>query len=92
MEAQARHLPRGSTVVLITPSTSENTVKAADLLLRRGLRPVGVLLDPSTFGGYFSSDPIITSLQFLGIPVVKISNGDDLGVALSEASRAQKLH
>lgn len=92
VEAQARYLPRGSTVILITPSTSENTVKAADLLLRRGLRPVGVLLDPSSFGGYFSSDPIITSLQFLGIPVVKICNGDDLGAVLSDASRAQKLH
>jgi len=92
VEAQARHLPRGSTVVLITPSTSDSTVKAADLLLRRGLRPVVVLLEPSTFGGYFSSEPIFKQLQFLGIPVVKISNGDDVGAALSEASRAQKLH
>lgn len=92
VEAQARHLPRGSTVVLITPSTSDSTVKAADLLMRRGLRPVVVLLEPSTFGGYFSSEPIFKQIQFLGIPVVKISNGDDVGAALSEASRAQKLH
>lgn len=92
VEAQARYLPRGSTVVLITPSTSDSVVKSADLLLRRGLRPVGVLLDPSTFGGYFSSDPILNSLQFLGIPVVKITNGDDLSETLSEASRSQKLH
>lgn len=83
VEAQARHLPRGSTAVLITPSASDVVYQTADILLRRGLRPVAVLLDATTFGGYFSPDRIGTSLEFLGVPVCKIAYGDDISAALS---------
>jgi hypothetical protein len=83
VEAQARHLPRGSTAVLITPSASETVFHTADVLLRRGLRPVVVLLDATTFGGYFSSERLASSLDFLGVPVCQIAYGDDLSAALS---------
>jgi len=83
VEAHARHLPRGSTVVLITPGTTNEIIHAADLLLRRGLRPVAVLLDPSTFGGPFDNREIVLGMQAMNIPVCRISNGDDLGSVLS---------
>jgi len=83
VEAQARHLPRGSTAVLITPSAAETVFHTADVLLRRGLRPVVVLLDATTFGGYFSSERLASSLDFLGVPVCQIAYGDDLSAALS---------
>jgi len=90
VEAQARHLPRGSTVVLITPSTSEAVFKTADILLRRGMRPVSVLVEAVSFGGHFGVDHLEASLEALGIPVCKVSNGDDLGNSLSTAiSRPQ---
>ena len=85
VEIQARYLPRGSTVVLVTPSGSENLFKAADLLIRRGLRPIAVLVDGATFGGDESQDDIEVSLKFLGIPVSRVSYGDDLSVVLSQA-------
>ncbi len=85
VEAQARHLPRGSTAVLITPSTSDSVFKISDLLLRRGLRPVVVLINASTFGGYYKSDSIISSLKSIGIPVCLIDNGIDLSTSLSLA-------
>ncbi len=82
-EAQARHLPRGSTVVLITPSTADAVYRTADLLLRRGLRPVVVLIDASTFGGYLSSQRVLASLQAMNIPVCHVVEGADLGAVLS---------
>jgi uncharacterized protein (DUF58 family) len=85
VEAQARHLPRGSTAVLITPSTSDSVFKISDLLLRRGLRPVVVLINASTFGGYYKSDSIISSLKSIGVPVCLIDNGIDLSTSLSLA-------
>jgi len=86
IEAQARYLPRGSTVVLVTPATSETIIQITDLLLRRGLRPVVVLIDSATFGGYFSSAHLEKSLSILGVPVCNLRYGDDLSEVLSSAT------
>jgi uncharacterized protein (DUF58 family) len=86
VETQARYLPRGSTVVMITPSSSDSVYKTADLLLRRGLRPVVVLLDSATFGGYYSSDRVIGYLDALGVPYCHVVEGADIGNALSIAA------
>ena len=85
VEVQARYLTRGSTIVLVTPSASEDLFKSADLLVRRGLRPVVVLIDGATFGGDTSQEEVALSLKFLGIPVCKVANGDDLSIALTQA-------
>jgi uncharacterized protein (DUF58 family) len=85
VEAQARHLPRGSTAILITPSASQAVYHTSDILLRRGLRPVAVLLDSTTFGGYFSPNELVASLEFLGISVCHVSKGDELSQVLCRA-------
>ncbi|MDY6878355.1 MAG: DUF58 domain-containing protein [Chloroflexota bacterium] len=83
--AQAQHLPRGSTVVLITPSVREHVALTVDLLLRRGLRPVVVLLDTASFGGPPGTKALATAITILGVPVCQVANGVDLGTALSMA-------
>jgi uncharacterized protein (DUF58 family) len=83
---QARYLPRGSTVILITPSTEEDVVSAADFLLRLGLRPVTVLLDAVSFGGPPDTEILARAVAALGVPVCQVANGDDLGTALSAES------
>ena len=83
VEAQARHLPRGSTVILITPSASDAVYQIADLLMRRGLRPVTVLLDAATFGGYFSSEVVESQLKALRVPCCRVIEGADLSAVLS---------
>ena len=83
---QARHLPRGSTVVLVTASPSREIPAAADQLVRLGLRPVVVLLDASSFGADWKIDDQEATLRGLGIPVTRIARGDDIGVALSLTS------
>jgi uncharacterized protein (DUF58 family) len=85
VEAQARHLPRGSTVVIVTPSSSDAVFQTSDMIMRRGLRPVAVLVDGATFGGYFSVERLATSLQALRVPTCRVAEGDDLGQALSSA-------
>ncbi len=83
IEAQARHMPRGSTAVMITPSASEAVFKTADLLMRRGMRPVAVLIDALTFGGHFSSKTVEGQLQGLRVPCSRVEAGADLSEVLS---------
>jgi len=82
IEAQARHMPRGSTAVIVTPSASETVYHTADLLMRRGMRPVVVLLDALTFGGHFSSQSVEEQLAALRFPVTRVVEGDDLSKVL----------
>jgi len=82
VEAQARHLPRGSTAVLVTPSASDTVYKVADLLLRRGLRPVVVLIHAITFGGPQDNKSVEFSLRSLGIPICQVDYGVDLTSSL----------
>jgi uncharacterized protein (DUF58 family) len=81
--AQAQHLPRGSTIVLITPSTHRHVPVTVDHLLRFGLRPVVVLLDAASFGGSPGTDKVATAIAGLGVMVFQVANGADLEVALS---------
>jgi uncharacterized protein (DUF58 family) len=82
---QARHLPRGSTVVLVTPSVREDIVLVVDQLIRLGLRPVVVLLVAETFGGAPGTERLVAGLGTLGISLTQVSKDDDIGEALSTA-------
>jgi len=83
IESQARHLTRGSTVILISPSTSETLVRTIDLVVRRGLRPVAVLIDSQSFGGYFSAERVAATLDAMNVSHCVIKEGDDLGAMLT---------
>jgi len=89
VDSQVRSLPRGSTIILITPSTGNEVILSAELLSRRGMRPVSVLLDAYTFGGLEGTERIASNLGLIGIPTCRISYGDDLTTTLSEAARNQ---
>lgn len=80
---QARHLPRGSTVILITPSTRWEVALAVDQMTRRGLRPVVVLLDAASFGGPPGTKELAQALRALHLPVLRVACGADLTAALS---------
>lgn len=83
IEAQAQNIPRGSTVILITPSTEEEIALATDYLVRRGLRPIVVLLDVSTFGGPEGTQELRERLRLQNIPVRIARCGEPLESALS---------
>ncbi len=83
IETQVKHMVRGSTAVLITPSSSNEVPLMVDFLMQRGLRPIVVIIDPSTFGGTNGSDLLIESIKLLEVPFRVIQNGKDLSLALS---------
>ncbi|MGE5222689.1 MAG: hypothetical protein ACM3PY_09635, partial [Omnitrophica WOR_2 bacterium] len=55
-----------------------------EYLLRRGLRPLAILLDPASFGGSLGSDYLSERVRTLGVPVRQVKNGSNLEVVLSE--------
>ena len=82
IQAQAPHLPRGSIVVLITCSTEDTVEVAIDELALRSLRPVLILIDPSSFGGDLSTELLALRLEKKQIPFVLVSKGDNLKFVL----------
>jgi uncharacterized protein (DUF58 family) len=80
--AQAKHLPRGSTLVVITPSVEPEVEVALDYVQQRGLRPVAVLLDAASFGGAPGTAELAAAIKTIGVPVRRIACGDNLEKAL----------
>lgn len=78
------HLARGTTLIIVTPSLDMNWIAEAQVLSRRGIRPVCVLIDPTSFGGTGSVEDARVMLRLAKIPTIVIRNGDDLGAALSQ--------
>jgi hypothetical protein len=83
MAGHAQHIPRGSTVIVVTPSTEDDVALAVDLLSQRGLRPIVVLVDAASFGGAPGTGGLADAVTAVGAPVCQVGNGDDLSTALS---------
>lgn len=84
VETQVKHMTRGSTVILITPSVQPQIAIIVDYLVQRGLRPIVVLLDSESFGGIYGTDELAFQITALGINVRVVRNGDDLETSLSK--------
>lgn len=84
VETQAKHITRGSTVILITPTVRQEFPYVVEYLLRRGVRPVVVLMDPAGFGGIKGSSEIAAKVQALGVPLIAVENGVDLALAMGQ--------
>lgn len=85
IEGQANQIVRGSTVVLVTASSSENLVLAVDILLRRDLRPIVILIDPGSFGAAVDSLSLAERIRQYGVPVSLIRKDDPLQTALENS-------
>lgn len=78
------HLGRGTTLIIITADQSETWVKHAEILSRRGIRIVAVLLDPASFGGDTSTQATEARLATFHAPTYVVKAGDDLSSVLSQ--------
>ena len=87
LHAESHLFPRGTTLIVVTPTTGDGWPTAARQLARRGLRVVTVLVNPASFGGYRSTDGVYSMLQASGMVVYTVNNGDDLTAALSQGSK-----
>ncbi|MFZ0546509.1 MAG: DUF58 domain-containing protein [Candidatus Promineifilaceae bacterium] len=83
LNAEMHLFPRGTTLIVVTPTTNEAWLTAARQLTRRGLRVVAVMVDPESFGGRRSVAPIAGLLQASNIMTYVVNCGDNLEAALS---------
>ena len=85
LHAESHLFPRGTTIIVVSPTTRENWPTAARQLARRGLRVVTVLINPESFGGSRSADVVYTVLRASGMVAYMVNNGDDLTAVLSQS-------
>jgi uncharacterized protein (DUF58 family) len=78
------HFTRGTTLVIITSSLDSKWVSEGQILSRKGIRPMCVLVDPSSFGGSIPSDDIRGILRLARIPTIAVNKNDDLSAVLAQ--------
>jgi uncharacterized protein (DUF58 family) len=83
VDSQSSNLSRGNTVILITTTNQKNIDATGDILIRRGMKVVLVILDAVTFGSTTPSQDIKKILEPKGVPVIMIQKGENLKNALS---------
>jgi uncharacterized protein (DUF58 family) len=77
-------LTRGTTLVIITASLDPTWITEAQILSRKGIRPVCVLIDPASFGGMTRADDTRGLLRLGKIPSILVRKGDDLTAVLGQ--------
>jgi len=82
VESQIGYMPRGSVVVLVTPSVRDDVILAVDGLVLREIRPIVVVIDPHSFGSSSRPEELIEKLSSRGIPVVIVAKDANLEKAL----------
>lgn len=88
LAAEERLFGRNTTVVVITPSTTQGWVASLRELGRRGVQAITVVLDGSTFGVAPSSAGVVSALTAHGIPSYSVECSTPLEAALSRRGRA----
>jgi uncharacterized protein (DUF58 family) len=78
-------LPRGSTLILISPSPVPRWAQVARHLKRSGVYVTAVVLDVKSFGGPPGTENVIAELAASGIPISIVRSGDQLEEVLSTA-------
>ena len=84
LHAESHLLPRGTTVVVITPTTDQGWITAVRQFNQRGLRVVTVSINPASFGSASSSAEMVSLLQGSGKMAYMVNCGDELTAVLSQ--------
>lgn len=87
ISSQLGHLVRGSTVILITPSSDDKLMTVVLELVQKGIVPVVILLDSKSFGGDFPENHLGNSLFQSGIHSITVRAGDDLKTILENPKK-----
>lgn len=82
-------IPRGATVVVITPSIHSEIVATVHDMKRRGLAPVLILIDAHSFGGREGTENLAVAARMHAIPVRIVHYREPLSEALSHQSSAR---
>lgn len=77
------YFTRGTTLIVVTSSTDISWVATAQVLARKGIQTMCILVDPASFGGP-PSEEIRGILQMAKIPTIVIRKNEDLSAVLSQ--------
>lgn len=80
---ETTNLVRGTTLVMISPSTAVRWAQVARTLSRSGMHVTAVVIEARSFGGPPGSEQVIGELAASNIPVSVVRKGDDLSEVLS---------
>lgn len=88
MATEAVRLARNTVLIVITPSIAPDWSIGIQHLLRRGVRPLVIALDPQTFdANYPDNHRVVDALTVAGSPVISVRRGDDLAQVLEQGPR-----
>jgi uncharacterized protein (DUF58 family) len=80
---ESKRFGRHTTVVVITPSTSEDWVGSLQFIAEQGVKVAAVLLEPSTFGGDENSLMVFGALAASDVYTYLVRRSDDLITSLA---------
>jgi len=85
IESHVKFIQRGSSVIIVTPSTHQSLIKAVSTLLRYHMSPMVILISTDTFGGQENNHYLYSALKALNIPTIRIDYGDSVENKLQSA-------
>lgn len=85
-------LNRNDTLLAITADADPGWVAALQMLQRRGVNSVAILLDATSFGAQRNYDRVQAGLLASGIPLHRIRCNDDLAAALATPLQVESVH
>lgn len=83
LTSEGTRFGRNTMIIVITPSTDVRWASALRDLGRRGIRGVGVVVDPQSFGGSASADGVLASLSESGIISYRVREGEAIADVLA---------
>jgi uncharacterized protein (DUF58 family) len=86
LNAEGSRLTRGTTAVIISPSTREDWAESALYLHSRGLRILAIVVDAASFGGPDGSTELKNRLLTASIPAVTVRESEPLAETLNTLS------
>lgn len=92
LDAESQIFPRGTTVIVVSPSTAEAFATMMRQLVRRGLRAVPIVIDPESFGGRHSAAPLAEMMQASNMITYLVRCQDNLSSVLSTGSARSRYH
>ena len=84
MSLEASRIKRGATFIIITASLQPEWIEELRLLLQRGIRPMVIFVDPTSFGASGSSEDVRGMLSLTKIPTIVVRQGDNLSAVLAQ--------
>ena len=82
LSLETPHFTRGTTLMIVTSTRDTGWIAEAQVLMRRGVKPICVYVDPQTFHPALDSTAARGTMQLAKIPTLLIGKGDDLAAAL----------